>query len=290
MKKKGVLNLGWAYSFLIIPIVLQLVFFYFPMLQGFFYSLTDWTGLTSNYNFIGADNFKEILADEKLRSSIWFTVLFTVGLIVGEIVIGIFIARLLNSKLKGSGFFRTVYFFPAVLSTVTLGLIFKQIFNYGLPQIGEALNIPFLQENLIANEKTAVLGVLFVALWQGIAIPVVIFLSGLQSIPKDVMEAAEIDGASAGQRFWNVEVPFLLPSISMVFILALKNGLTAFDLLYSLTGGGPGGKTTSVGLLVYNYAFKSNKFGYANAIAVILFLVIGLISVLQIRTSRKYEV
>ncbi|MBP1044747.1 sugar ABC transporter permease [Enterococcus sp. BWM-S5] len=290
MKKKGVLGLGWAYSFLIIPILLQLVFFYFPMLQGFFYSFTDWTGLTSNYNFTGFDNFKEILTDEKLRSSIWFTVIFTVGLIVGEIVIGIFIARLLNGKLKASGFFRTVYFFPAVLSTVTLGLIFKQFFNYGLTQVGETLNIAFLQENLIANERTAVLGVLFVALWQGIAIPVVIFLSGLQSIPKDVMEAAEIDGASSGQRFWNVEIPFLLPSISMVFILALKNGLTAFDLVYSLTGGGPSGKTTSVGLLVYNYAFKSNKFGYANAIAVVLFLVIGLISVLQIRTSRKFEV
>ncbi|WP_321383409.1 sugar ABC transporter permease [uncultured Enterococcus sp.] len=290
MKKKGVLGLGWAYSFLIIPILLQLIFFYFPMLQGFFYSFTDWTGLTSNFNFIGFDNFKEILTDEKLRSSIWFTVIFTVGLIVGEVVIGIFIARLLNGKLKASGFFRTVYFFPAVLSTVTLGLIFKQIFNYGLTQIGETLNIAFLQENLIANEKTAVIGVLFVALWQGIAIPVVIFLSGLQSIPKDVMEAAEIDGASSRQRFWNVEIPFLLPSISMVFILALKNGLTAFDLVYSLTGGGPSGKTTSVGLLVYNYAFKSNKFGYANAIAVVLFLVIGLISVLQIRTSRKFEV
>lgn len=290
MRKKGVMKLSWAYLFLIVPILLQVVFFYFPMLQGFFYSLTDWTGLTPEFNFVGLENFKNIFSDEKFRSSIGFTVIFTVGLIVGEIVLGIMIARILNRKLAGVSFFRTIYFFPAVLSTVTLGLIFRQIFNYGFTQIGETLNIPFLQENLLANEKTAVIGVLFVALWQGIAIPVVIFLSGLQSIPKDIVEAAEIDGATRWQTFLHIEIPYLMPSISMVLIMALKNGLTAFDLIYSLTGGGPSGKTTSIGLLVYNYAFKSNQFGYANAIAVILFIVIGLISALQIRMSRRFEV
>ena len=99
--------------------------------------------------------------------------------------------------------------FPAVLSTVTLGLIFKQVFNYGLPQIGEALNISWLQQNLVANEKTVVLGVLFVALWQGVAMPVIIFLSGLQSIPSEILEAASMDGANKQQIFRNIELPYL---------------------------------------------------------------------------------
>ncbi len=290
MRKKSFISQYWGYLFVLVPVLLQLIFFYLPMLQGFFYSLTDWTGLTPNYNMVGFTNYSNILSDQKFLKSISFTLVFTVGLIFGEVMLGIFIARLLNGKLKGVGFFRTAYFFPAVLSTVTLGLIFKQIFNYGLPQLGEALNISWLESNLIADEKTVVLGVLFVALWQGVAMPVIIFLSGLQSIPSEILEAAAIDGASKGQIFRRIELPYLLPSLSMVFIMALKSGLTAFDLIYALTGGGPSDKTTSLGLLVYNYAFKSNQYGYANAIAVVLFIIIGIISIIQIRVSKRFEV
>ena len=290
MRKKSFIGQYWAYLFVLVPILLQLIFFYLPMIQGFFYSLTDWTGLTPNYNMVGFENYRNIFSDQKFMKSISFTILFTIGLIVGEVVLGIFIARLLNGKLKGVGFFRTVYFFPAVLSTVTLGLIFKQVFNYGLPQIGEALNISWLQQNLVANEKTVVLGVLFVALWQGVAMPVIIFLSGLQSIPSEILEAASMDGANKQQIFRNIELPYLLPSLSIVFIMALKSGLTAFDLIYALTGGGPSDKTTSLGLLVYNYAFKSNQYGYANAIAVVLFIIIAIISIIQIRVSKRFEV
>lgn len=290
MKMKSFVSRYWAYLFILVPILLQLIFFYLPMIQGFFYSLTDWTGLTSNYNMVGFANYSKVFGDQKFIKSISFTLIFTLGLIVGEVILGIVIARFLNGKLKGVGFFRTAYFFPAVLSTVTLGLIFKQVFNYGLPQIGELLHIEWLQQNLIANEKTVIYGVLFVALWQGIAMPVIIFLSGLQSIPSEVLEAASIDGATKGQIFWNIELPYLLPSLSMVFIMALKSGLTAFDLIYALTGGGPSDKTTSLGLLVYNYAFKSNQYGYANAIAVVLFLIIAVISIIQIRVSKRFEV
>ncbi|MEG2709183.1 MAG: sugar ABC transporter permease [Vagococcus sp.] len=290
MRKKSFISQYWGYLFVLVPVLLQLIFFYLPMLQGFFYSLTDWTGLTPNYNMVGFTNYSNILSDQKFLKSISFTLVFTVGLILGEVMLGIFIARLLNGKLKGVGFFRTAYFFPAVLSTVTLGLIFKQIFNYGLPQLGEALNISWLESNLIADEKTVVLGVLFVALWQGVAMPVIIFLSGLQSIPSEILEAAAIDGASKGQIFRRIELPYLLPSLSMVFIMALKSGLTAFDLIYALTGGGPSDKTTSLVLLVYNYAFKSNQYGYANAIAVVLFIIIGIISIIQIRVSKRFEV
>ena len=290
MKKGNILNRNWAYLFVLVPIALQLIFFYAPMIQGFYYSFTDWTGLTNNYNLIGFKNYQTILTDQKFMKSVSFTIIFTIGLIVGEVLIGIFVARFLNRKMKGVGFFRTAYFFPAVLSTVTLGLIFKQVFNYGLPQLGEKLGIGFLEQNLIANEKTVFWGVLFVALWQGVAMPIVIFLAGLQSIPEDILEAASIDGATSRQKFRHIELPYLLPSLSMVFIMALKSGLTAFDLIFALTGGGPSDKTTTLGLLVYNYAFKNNQYGYANAIAVVLFLVIAVISILQIRLSKRFEV
>ena len=120
--------------------------------------------------------------------------------------------------------------------------------------------------------------------------PIILFLAGLQSIPSDILEAASIDGATSKQTFWKIELPYLLPTISMVFILALKSGLTAFDQIFALTSGGPNNATTSLGLLVYNYAFKSNQYGYANAIALILFLIIGIVSLIQIKLSMKFEI
>ncbi|MGT2742830.1 carbohydrate ABC transporter permease [Streptococcus plurextorum] len=289
-KNKGFIAKYWPYIFVLVPLVLQLVFFFYPLFNGIFYSLTDWNGLTSSYRIIGLQNYVDVLQDKHFYTSIFFTILFTIGLVVGEIVIGIFMANLLNRKIKALGFFRTWYFFPAVLSTVTLGLIFTQIFNYGLPQIGEVLGIEWLKENLLVQEKTVIPAVIFVALWQGLAMPIIIFLAGLQSIPSEIVEAAEIDGANKSQRFFNIELPYLLPSISMVFIMALKSGLTAFDLIFSLTSGGPDGKTESLGLLVYNYAFTDNKFSYANALAVILFVIIAIMSIIQISVSRKFEV
>ena len=290
MNKQGFISRYWVYIFVAIPVALQLIFFFYPLINGIFYSLTDWTGLTRNFNIIGLDNYVKIFQDQAFYKSLGFTLLFTIGLVIGEIVIGIWVATLLNRKIRAVGFFRTWYFFPAVLSTVTIGLIFSQLFNYGIPQIGELLGIDWLSSNLLFQEKTVFWSVLFVALWQGLAMPVVILLSGLQSIPEDIKEAAAIDGANKQQQFFQIELPFLLPSISMVFILAMKSGLTAFDLIYSLTKGGPDGVTRTLGLLVYDNAFNNNQFGYANALAVVLFVIITIISVVQITLSRKYEV
>ncbi|HGZ3508550.1 TPA: extracellular solute-binding protein [Streptococcus pneumoniae] len=185
---------------------------------------------------------------------------------------------------------RSWFFFPAVLSGLTVALIFKQVFNYGLPAIGNALHIEFLQTSLLGTKWGAIFAAVFVLLWQGVAMPIIIFLPGLQSIPTEITEAARIDGATSKQVFWNIELPYLLPSVSIVFILALKGGLTAFDQVFAMTGGGPNNATTSLGLLVYNYAFKNNQFGYANAIAVILFFLIVVISIIQLRVSKKFEI
>lgn len=288
--KKNFLSRHWGYLFIVIPIILQLVFFFTPLAQGFFLSLTNYTGLTQNYDLVGFSNYTAAFSDPRFISSIRFTTLFTIVMIVGQITIGLGVGLLLNEKMPGRGFFRTTYFFPAVLSTVTVGLIFSQIFNYGIPQIGELLGIEFLQNNLLASASTAPWAVSFVALWQGVAMPIIIFLAGLQSIPSEILEAAKIDGATEVQTFFRIKLPYLLPSVSIVFILALKSGLTAFDDIYALTGGGPQNSTTSLGLLVYNTAFTYNQAGYANAIAMILFIIIVIISVVQLRISSRFEV
>ena len=141
---KKVLQKYWAWAFVVIPLLLQAIFFYVPMFQGAFYSFTNWTGLTYNYKFVGLNNFKLLFMDPKFMNAIGFTAIITIAMVVGEIALGIFIARVLNSKIKGQTFFRAWFFFPAVLSGLTVALIFKQVFNYGLPAIGNALHIEFL--------------------------------------------------------------------------------------------------------------------------------------------------
>ncbi len=290
MKQRKFIEKNWGWIFLFVPLCLQLIFFYFPMLQGAFYSLTDWTGLTYNFNFVGLKNYEILLGDQKFLKAIGFTLILTVCLIVGEICLGIVLAKALNSKIKGKTFFRAWFFFPAVLSGLTVALVFKQLFNYGLPTLGKLLGLKFLETSLLGTPGGAVFAVIFVLLWQGIAMPVIIFLAGLQSIPEEIREAAKVDGANRHQIFWKIELPYLLPSISIVFIMALKAGLTAFDQIFAMTSGGPSDATTSLGLLVYNYAFNNNQYGYANAIALVLFILIAIVSFIQIKISSKYEI
>lgn len=289
MKKESFLNKYWAYFFIAIPVALQAVFFYLPLVQGVYYSMTDWSGLTRNFNFVGLSNFTEIATDIRVLDSLRFTAIFTLALVVGSIGLGLFIAVLLNKNIKGTNFFRSTYFFPAIISTVTLGMIFRQIFNRGIPQVGELLGIEWMMNNILASRDTAVGGVIFVALWQALAVPIVIFLAGLQSVPLEIKEAADIDGANKWQKFKSIELPFLQAAISIVLILSIKGGLTAFDLIFTLTGGGPGNSTTPLGLLVYNYAFTQNRFGYANAIAIVTFVLIAVVSIIQIVGSRRYD-
>lgn len=172
---KKVLQKYWAWAFVVIPLLLQAIFFYVPMFQGAFYSFTNWTGLTYNYKFVGLNNFKLLFMDPKFMNAIGFTAIITIAMVVGEIALGIFIARVLNSKIKGQTFFRAWFFFPAVLSGLTVALIFKQVFNYGLPAIGNALHIEFLQTSLLGTKWGAIFAAVFVLLWQGVAMPIIIF-------------------------------------------------------------------------------------------------------------------
>ena len=142
----------------------------------------------------------------------------------------------------------------------------------------------------LIKQLGAIVATIFVLLWQGVAMPIIIFLAGLQSIPDEIKEAAAVDGANSKQIFWHIELPYMLPSISMVFIMALKSGLTAFDQIFAMTGGGPNNSTTSLGLLVYNYAFNNNSFGYAYAVAIVLFILIAIVSFIQIKISNRYAV
>jgi raffinose/stachyose/melibiose transport system permease protein len=258
--------------------------------MGIYYSLTDWNGISKKFNFIGLENYLQIFKDKEFIQALVFTMKYSLLLVLFTVVIGVALALLLNSKIKGLSFFRAVYFIPAVLSMLTVGLIFNQIFYRVIPYIGQMLNNDFLSKNLLSSQFTAMWAILFVNLWQGLAIPTLLFLSGLQSIPEDLYEAAALDGASNLQRFKAITLPFLIPVLSVVLVLTLKSGLMVFDYIKSLTEGGPGGTTQSIAILIYNHGFTQNKFAYSIAEAIITGIIISMISAVQISASNRKKV
>ncbi|MBA9088123.1 raffinose/stachyose/melibiose transport system permease protein [Fontibacillus solani] len=278
------------YLFTLPALLLYAVFFLYPMINGFLYSLSDWDGLSKTRQYIGFDNYGRLMQDDRIRNSLGFTFKYAICLIILTVLLAVLIAVLLNRVRKFQSFFRTSYFFPAVLSMITVGLIWNQLFAQALPVFGKAIGSDLLSKNLLSDPNWAFYGIVLVSLWQGLAIPILLFLAALQSVPKDLIEAASLDGANAWQRFRSVVIPFLIPTLNIVVILSAKSGLTAFDYIIAMTGGGPGRKTESVGLLVYNFAFQEFKFSYASALAMVIFVIIGIVSIVQIRSMSRFEV
>lgn len=278
------------FLFTLPALLLYSLFFIYPMINGFLYSLTDWDGLSANRQFVGFSNYWKLVQDDRILDSLGFTFKYALALVVATVVLALVIALLLNRIRRFQSFFRTSYFFPAVLSMITVGLIWNQLFAHAIPDIGKAIGSEMLSRNLLSDPNWVFYGILFVSLWQGLAIPILLFLAALQSVPKDLLEAASLDGASLFQRFRSVVMPFLIPVLNMIVILTAKSGLTAFDYIVAMTGGGPGRMTESVGLLVYNFAFQEFKFSYASALAMVIFVIIGIISIVQIRSLSRYEV
>ena len=266
------------------------VFLIFPILMGIYYSFMDWNGISQSYNFIGFANYAKLFTDKKFGEALLFNFRYTIMLIVGVVVISVVLALLLNKEFKGRSFFRTLYFLPAVLSMITVSLVFKQVFFYVLPAIGKALGIEALSTNILASKQNAIYGVLFVHLWQGVALPTLLFLAGLQTIPTELYEAAAIDGANGWQQFKHITVAYLIPTLSVVLVLLVKQGLMVFDYVKSMTAGGPGTATQTIALLIYNNGFERNRYSYSIAQAIATGVIIALISAIQIQASNRKKV
>lgn len=270
--------------------VLYCIFFIYPIVIGIFYSFTDWNGLSKEYKFIGLDNYIEAFTNSRFQNAVVFNIKFTVMAVVLIVGISLILALIINSQIHFKSFFRGVFFFPAVLGMLVVGLIFNEIFYRVVPEIGKLLKIEALSTNILANPSLAIYGILIVHVWMAVAMATVMLLAGLQSTPQELYEAAELDGANKWKRFRYITLPFLMPVLSVVVILQVKSGLTVYDLIVALTNGGPGGATESLAMLIYNHGFKEVKFSYAIAEALILTVVICTISFVQTSISNKKKV
>ncbi|NIK76660.1 raffinose/stachyose/melibiose transport system permease protein [Paenibacillus castaneae] len=279
-----------AFYLMTIPALLLFFAFHtYPALQGIFYSFTNWDGFSSSYDFVGFKNFVNIFQDDNVINSYMFTFKYSIVVTIFINILSLMIALGLNSKIKFKNFFRGVYFLPNILSVLIVGFIFNYLFSNVFTVWGAKLGSEFLSQNILGNANWAWVGIVIVAVWQGIAFNTILYLAGLQTIPQDLYEASSLDGASRWREFWSITFPLLAPSFTINMVLAMKGALMVFDQVVALTGGGPGRSTQSIALLIYTGGFQGGEFAYQSANAVIYFIVIVVISVLQLKFLQKRE-
>ncbi|WP_010268170.1 carbohydrate ABC transporter permease [Paenibacillus senegalensis] len=262
-----------------------------PFAMSMYYSFTEWNGVTSQVRWVGLDNFRRILLEDKeFRDSFWFTIRFTLAAVLLTNLVGFGLALLLTQKLKARNPLRTIFFLPNVIGGLLLGFIWQFIFVRGFSTIGELTQIGFFQLPWLGDSLTGFWALVIVSVWHGAGYLMVIYIAGLSNVPKDLVEAARIDGATRWQLLRAVLVPLIMPSVTVCLFLAISWAFKMFDLNLSLTGGGPYGSTRSVALNIYEEAFRNNRYGLGTAKAFLFFIAVSLITLLQVTYTKKKEV
>ena len=278
-----------TYLGMLIPVVI--LFFAFntlPLIIGAFYSFTNYRGYGS-WDFVGFRNYFDLFTDSRVWNSYFFTFKYAIAGTILVNALSLLMGLALNSKIHFKSTLRGIYFVPNILGGLIVGYIFSFIFTYMIPAVGETLNIAWIQNSILADERYAWIGVLIVGVWQAVAMNTIIYISGLQTIPEDVYEASRIDGAGKFLTFGKITLPLLMPFISINLVLSTKNMLMVFDQIMSLTKGGPAQSTESISYLIYRNGMDGGQFGFQSANAVIFFILIVTISVIQMRMSGKKE-
>ena len=261
-----------------------IVAFVIPFIMGVYLSFCQFNTV-ENASFTGLENYKKLLTDKGFLDSLWFTVKFTAVSVVSVNVTAFFLALALTRGLRGSNFFRTVFFMPNLIGGIVLGYIWQILINCLLSIVGEPL--------LALNTPAGYWGLIVLMCWQQIGYMMIIYVAGLQNIPPDLMEAAEIDGASSWQSLLKVKIPMVMPSITICLFLMITNSFKLFDQNLSLTVGEPAHATEMLALNIYNtfYARSGPQWkGIGQAKAVIFFILVVAIALTQLRATRSKEV
>ncbi|WP_335988326.1 carbohydrate ABC transporter permease [Glycomyces sp. MUSA5-2] len=280
-----------SYLFTLPVVVVFIVLFAVPLVQSFYYSLTDFNGYSTEANFVGLANYETIWQDTSMLSALGFTLVYTVGTTLAITALAIPLALVLNQKFFGRNVVRSVFFFPSVVSVAILGLVWgfilaplgSGVINSVIGWFG-AQPVAWLAEPALAR-----LSVILVAVWGGTGWHAVLYLAYLQAIPSEFYEAASIDGASRWQRFRYLTLPLLTPAITVSQLLLVTGGLKVYDLPYTLTGGGPGFATRTLTQSIIENGIAQGEVGKASALSVVFFLAVGLVIVAQLALSRRLE-
>lgn len=277
--------------FTIPSIALVILMIYIPFVLSGYYSLTEWNGIAKEPVFIGIENFKNLLTGNKaFTNSLIFTVKYTVVFMIFINVFALALALALVEKLKTANLLRGMFFVPYIMSMTIVGFIWKFIFSQGFAKLFEMTGWGFLNYSWLGDVKIVFFSVVFVGVWQSVGFYIVLYIAGLQAIPKDILEAATVDGAGSVTKFFKVVLPLLAPSITTCVFMSLINALKVFDTILALTKGGPSSSTYSVTLDIYREAFQNNNYGMGSAKSLVFFMIVLALTQLVLRGFKSREV
>lgn len=282
----------WRILFIIPALVLFTMTVYYPLINSIQYSFTDWDMSSATYNIVGLDNYKHIFDNELILSGMKNTAVFTIYTTFIGNALALGLALILDSRIRAKKFLRAAFYIPCLLSPIVVSAIFSDILQYNglLNELFRSLNLDIFVNDWFGNEVTAMPMLIVLNAWQWMGYGSVIYLAGLQTIPKEYYEAAAIDGSGKIKSFFKITFPLLMPSVTIMTFMSITGGLKLFDIPYVLTNGGPNSATETMGTVIYTLAFKHQRFGLATAVSVLFFVVIAAISITQVSLTKRKEV
>ncbi len=270
--------------------IVYFIFKLYPTFSGIYYSMTSWNGLSKSKQFAGVDNYIEIFSDTNFWKSMIFTSKYVVVMLIVANVLALTLAIGIESRSKGRGFFRTLFCMPNMVSMIIGGYMWNFIFTKVLYYMADNWGFTFLDKSWIGDPKYAFIAIVIVSAWGIVGYLMIIYMAALQGVPQHLIESASLDGATTWQRFWKITLPMIRHSLTICIFWTLNSMFQVFDVIYSLTGGGPGRATQSVAINIYQEAFTGNiRYGYATAKSMVLFLIILIITALQLIVMKRKE-
>lgn len=261
-----------------------------PFIISIYYSFTDWNGISKTMNFIGLNNYADIFSgNSRFLQAFGFTASISLAIVALTNAIGIGLAALLMNKFLGRNLFRAVFFLPNTMGGVVMGYIWRFIFLLVIQYLGSILNWAVFQLPWLGTQETAFIALVIVSVWQGVGYVMVIMIAGLTGVPQDLSETATIDGASSWKIFWKIKIPYCMSYVTVCLFWTIAMSFKMFDVNVALTKGGPYGSTTPMALQIYYDAFSANRYGFANAEAIIFFLIIFAVTSVQMFFSGRKE-
>lgn len=286
------LNIGWTGWLFVLPALIFIIIFIFaPVVYTVYLSLLKWNLLSINPKFVGLANYTNMFAAPDFRQSLGNTVLFSVGMLVVSLPVGLLLAVLVDMGLKGTRIYRTILFGPYVVPLVGSGLVWTLLFNPTYGFVNQLLGAFHVNgPDWLGSQGFALVSVLIMSIWQYIGYYMIIFLGGLQSVSHNLKEAAGIDGANQRQTFLHVTLPALAPSLVFAFVVCTIQSFQTFDQVYVMTGGGPDGATSTLVYYIYHQGFEMYNIGTATAASVVLLVLLGLLTWVQVKFTSRWVV
>lgn len=258
-----------------------------PFIYGIWITFTDWNGLSMEINYVGLDNYISVFTDAAFVTSFFKTVIYAIFTVLASNIVGFFLALAVTSGIKGQSLFRTGFFTPNIIGGIILGYIWNFIFSYVLTAFGKSTGIDWMSTSWLTDPTRALIALIIVSAWQMSGYLMVIYIAGLTNISSDVLEAAKVDGATGWQVIKSIKLPMIRNTIAICVFLSISRTFMSFDMNLSLTAGGPYKSTELIAYKIYQTAFTSMEFGKGQAQAIVLFVIVSIISLLQVYYTRK---